>query len=139
MSLADNYSYAAAPRPWKNPYFKPSWAATGSGGKRNKPLKQVLVLERERVDKLQRERRETVERLRAEGQTVPSALCTEIVSCTSQYAAVDARRMPIADLTANNTVASSVEAPPSIIPPKKYCDVTGLEVRCTDLLISFNC
>lgn len=81
VTFADHYSYASAPRPFKNPYFRPSWASTGTGGKRNKPLKQVLVIERERVDKIQRERREIVDRLRTEGQPVPSELLADVVSC----------------------------------------------------------
>jgi len=32
----------------------------------------------------------------------------------------------------DNPTYTSIEAPPSLLPPKKYCDITGLEAPYTD-------
>lgn len=52
---ADEFNYADSPRPFKNlAYSRPG---QGQHGKRNKSLKQILALERERVDRLLEERK----------------------------------------------------------------------------------
>jgi INO80 complex subunit C len=60
---ASQFSFAAAPKPFKNPHFT-RHSAPGGPGKRNKTLKQILTLERERVDDEARRRREKREERR---------------------------------------------------------------------------
>jgi hypothetical protein len=56
---------------------------------------------------------------------------SEVVSCKlKSHSEVSFCLRRCADQSATSRrVDSSVEAPPSLLPPKKYCDVTGLEVR----------
>lgn len=91
--------------------------------RRAKNLKAVLTQERER-ERLERERRrqEREEKMDVDGESgssqvqdedLPSCMC--IAACTAWGT----------DLSTD----SSIEAPPSVLPPRKYCDITGLEVR----------
>jgi hypothetical protein len=52
---ADDFNYANSPRPFKNPYFTRGAATVGA--RKNKALKQVLALERERIDRILEERK----------------------------------------------------------------------------------
>jgi hypothetical protein len=64
------------PKPFKNPHY----SVKAAGGKRNKSLKQILALERERVDRLEAAKREGRIKAEQEGRTVE---WKESVSCES--------------------------------------------------------
>ncbi|BGP40110.1 chromatin-remodeling complex subunit ies6 [Rhodotorula kratochvilovae] len=134
---ADEFNYADVPRPFKNPYY--SRQLQGQGGKRNKSLKQILALERERVDRLLEDRK----------QRVLAAVAEEHGAAPAEGMQVDgaeegAQRTPEDEARAAETERrlqeafhevvsyASVEAPPSLMPQKRYCDVTGLDAKYTD-------
>ncbi|KAM0791166.1 hypothetical protein ACM66B_005650 [Microbotryomycetes sp. NB124-2] len=95
---AEEASFADTWRPFKNRAY---FAQRAASSKRNKTLKQVLIIERERVEqKLQQQK---LEREQNPDQHLP-----EVVSFMT------------------------VDAAPSVIPPKKYCDITGLEGKYVD-------
>ncbi|KIP05891.1 hypothetical protein PHLGIDRAFT_128609 [Phlebiopsis gigantea 11061_1 CR5-6] len=102
-TLAEQLSYLHYARPFKNPYY------TKNVNRRAKNLKAVLTQERER-ERVERERRrqEREERMEVDGATEDD--------------------VPEEDLP----TYSSIEAPPSVLPQRKYCDVTGLEGPYTD-------
>lgn len=60
ISLAEDYSYTEAFKPFKNPNYI-SKNLTGVG-RRNKSIKQILVVERERGERGNRERRQMRDR-----------------------------------------------------------------------------
>ena len=108
----------SAQRPFKNPAY------TKNASRRTKNLKTVLGQERER-ERLEREKRRAdreeamdVDGAAAVGAVVeddmPSCRRSDAGSCHLAH-----RRDP--DL--------SIEAPPSVLPQRRYCDITGLEVR----------
>ncbi|KAJ7083630.1 hypothetical protein B0H15DRAFT_850205 [Mycena belliarum] len=101
-SLAEQLSYLDNPRPFKNPNY-----AKKTGFRRSKNLKAVLTQERER-ERAERERRR-VERLE-NGMDVDG-------------------EPPIEEEIPTYT---SIEAPPSLMPQRHYCDITGLEAPYTD-------
>ncbi|WFC97188.1 chromatin-remodeling complex subunit ies6 [Malassezia brasiliensis] len=115
---SEELSVFHAPRPFKAAAFVER--ASGST-KRNKTLKQILNMERDAqlqrlgVDKKRKEakRRRTTEETAAE----PEAAATP-ASPTDEGA--ERRMVP---------TYTSVEAPPSLLPAKRYCDITGLQVR----------
>ncbi|KAM0752411.1 hypothetical protein T439DRAFT_324494 [Meredithblackwellia eburnea MCA 4105] len=118
-SLADEYSYATVDRSFKNQDYRKNL------NRRNKTLKQILATERERVDKLAKDKREQEEAAKAAAlesgtETAPM----QVDGASSSKAASTA----FADMV----TYSSVEAPPSLQPAKKYCDVTGLEAPYVD-------
>ncbi|CCL99894.1 uncharacterized protein FIBRA_01919 [Fibroporia radiculosa] len=91
------------PRPFKNPnYMK-------NANRRTKNLKAVLAQERER-ERVERERRrlEKEENMDVDGEPGESTPDEEMPT----YA--------------------SIEAPPSVLPQRRYCDITGLEGPYTD-------
>ena len=119
QSLAEQLSYLQYPRPFKNPNY------TKNANRRTKNLKAVLTQERER-EKNERERRrlEKEESMDVDGQPaqedpleddLPTCEFQGFVlrSCFSSWCVTDA----------------SIEAPPSVLPQRRYCDITGLEVR----------
>ncbi|GBE84536.1 Chromatin-remodeling complex subunit ies6 [Sparassis crispa] len=102
-SLAEQFSYMNEPRPFKNPdYVK-------TPNRRAKTLKILLAQERER-DRLDRERRrqEKEDNMDVDGEPSNATLEEDIPT----YA--------------------SIEAPPSVLPQRRYCDITGLEGPYTD-------
>ncbi|TEB27849.1 hypothetical protein FA13DRAFT_839663 [Coprinellus micaceus] len=101
-SLAEQLSYLNNPRPFKNPYYNKNV------NRRAKNLKTVLTQEREK-DRL---RREALRQARAERT---------------------ANGMDIDDGEDEEELNySSIEAPPSVLPQRHYCDITGLEAPYTD-------
>ncbi|KAF7324905.1 YL1-C domain-containing protein [Mycena kentingensis (nom. inval.)] len=105
-SLGEQLSYLDYPRPFKNPnYIKKS------ANKRSKHLKAVLTQERER-ERVERERRQQV---RAD-----NAMEVD-----------EAGAAPVVEEEDFPTY-TSIEAPPSLLPQKHYCDITGLEAPYTD-------
>ncbi|KAI0084975.1 hypothetical protein BDY19DRAFT_968330 [Irpex rosettiformis] len=103
-TLAEQLSYLHNPRPFKNPNY------TKNVNRRAKNLKAVLTQERER-ERVERERRrlEREQRMDIDGQPSTNDLAED-------------------DLP----TYSSIEAPPSFLPQRKYCDITGLEGPYTD-------
>lgn len=110
-TLAETLSYLNEPRPFKNPAY------TKNANRRTKNLKTVLTQERER-ERLEREKR------RAEKEE-------ERMDVDSEEGAKKTTRSPSSDEEELPTY-SSIEAPPSILPQKHYCDITGLEAPYTD-------
>ncbi|KAK4051097.1 chromatin-remodeling complex subunit ies6 [Microbotryomycetes sp. JL221] len=95
---ADQVSFTMKPKPFKQTSYFESKRTTTTN-KRTKNLKQVLLIERERVEtKLQQQKLEN-------NQTNYQ---DQVVSFMT------------------------VDAAPSVIPPKKYCDITGLEAHYVD-------
>ncbi|KAI0725299.1 hypothetical protein C8Q72DRAFT_853139 [Fomitopsis betulina] len=103
MSLAEQFSYNHYPRPFKNPEY------TKNNNRRTKNLKAVLAQERER-ERVEREQRRNQ---REEQMDVDGAEQTHL---------------PDEDMP----TYSSIEAPPSVLPQRRYCDITGLEGPYTD-------
>ncbi|KAI0079153.1 hypothetical protein K474DRAFT_1659448 [Panus rudis PR-1116 ss-1] len=102
-TLAEQLSYLHSPRPFKNPKY------TKNANRRTKNLKTVLTQEREK-ERAERERRrqEREERMDVDGQGIDNTPEEEIPTY------------------------SSIEAPPSVLPPRRFCDITGLEGPYTD-------
>ncbi|KAH9896573.1 hypothetical protein C8Q73DRAFT_415691 [Cubamyces lactineus] len=103
-TLAEQLSYLHNPRPFKNPNY------TKNVNRRTKNLKAVLTQERER-EKNERERRrqEREENMDVDGKQAEGVPPEE--------------DMP---------TYASIEAPPSVHPQRRYCDITGLEGPYTD-------
>lgn len=113
----------SAPRPFKNPAY------TKNASRRTKNLKAVLGQERER-ERLEREKRraEREEAMEVDGAAAVGALMEDdIPSCTWPEAALSSPGpCPLSDRC---RLDLSIEAPPSVLPQRRYCDITGLEVR----------
>ncbi|KDQ55483.1 hypothetical protein JAAARDRAFT_159498 [Jaapia argillacea MUCL 33604] len=103
-SLAEQFSYLHAPRPFKNPNY------TKNVNRRAKNLKNVLTQERER-ERVERERR------RQEREEAME---------------VDEERREELNTEDDMPFYTSIEAPPSVLPPRRYCDITGLEAPYTE-------
>ncbi|TNY18338.1 hypothetical protein DMC30DRAFT_61534 [Rhodotorula diobovata] len=141
---ADEFNYADSPRPFKNlAYSRPG---QGQHGKRNKSLKQILALERERVDRLLEERKlRVLAEVDAEFGPAPQPPAAEGMQVDAAAPPLVAPQPTEADQRRAHEIErrlqeafhevvsySSVEAPPSLLPQKRYCDVTGLEAKYTD-------
>jgi INO80 complex subunit C len=119
QTLAEQHSYLHAPRPFKNPAYNKN------ANRRAKNLKNVLTQERER-ERADRERRrqEREARMDVDGDgsagANADALEEDYPTCELGTASVQHCLSVSADI--------SIEAPPSFLPQKKYCDITGLEV-----------
>ncbi|KAJ3001791.1 hypothetical protein NUW54_g6210 [Trametes sanguinea] len=105
QTLAEQLSYLHNPRPFKNPNY------TKNVNRRTKNLKAVLTQERER-ERTERERRrqEREENMDVDGEK-------------------KAEDMPLDE---DMPTYASIEAPPSVLPQRRYCDITGLEGPYTD-------
>ncbi|KAI0068516.1 hypothetical protein BV25DRAFT_1817359 [Artomyces pyxidatus] len=102
-SLAEQLSYLHLARPFKNPNY------TKNTNRRTKNLKTVLGQERER-ERQERERRrgEKEQEMEVDGEAHEPTAEEDLPSYLS------------------------IEAPPSVLPQKHYCDITGLEAPYTD-------
>ncbi|KAJ3811559.1 YL1 nuclear protein C-terminal domain-containing protein [Lentinula lateritia] len=103
-TLAEQLSYLHLPRPFKNPEY------TKNLNRRAKNLKNVMGQERER-ERAEREKRRL------------------------EKAEKDAMEVDGKEVTMENEEIPtylSIEAPPSVLPHKHYCDITGLEAPYTD-------
>ncbi|KAF7419500.1 chromatin-remodeling complex subunit ies6 [Pleurotus ostreatus] len=94
------------PRPFKNPNY------TKNANRRTKNLKAVLGQEKER-ERAERERRR---QQKSESMEVDEG-------AESKNPNVEEEDLP---------TYSSIEAPPSFLPQRRYCDITGLEAPYTD-------
>ncbi|KZP11665.1 hypothetical protein FIBSPDRAFT_799995 [Athelia psychrophila] len=104
-TLGEQLSYLHSPRPFKNPHY------TKNVNRRAKNLKAVLSQERER-ERLERERKRLEREQRAENGEDAMDVDDEDADALTSYAAI--------------------EAPPSFMPQRHYCDITGLEAPYTD-------
>ncbi|KAG0145395.1 hypothetical protein CROQUDRAFT_658701, partial [Cronartium quercuum f. sp. fusiforme G11] len=118
-SAADTLSYALIPKPFKDEKAR-------KGPRRNKTLKQILGAERLRAKQvaLSKAADGDVEMTAAPTMEEPTG---EPTSKKSKKEAV----LPV-NLDVNYLSYIAIEAPPSLIPPKKYCDITGLEAPYVD-------
>ncbi|KEI36247.1 uncharacterized protein L969DRAFT_91087 [Mixia osmundae IAM 14324] len=120
-SLAEQLSYADDPRPFKNPHYKPS------AQRRNKSLKQMLAAERDRYT------------LKGQKKVLPAStsMVVKLGGKKGSSQPDTARNSPdeeAARLVRTEEYISymNVEAPPSVLPAKKYCDLTGLVAPYVD-------
>ncbi|GAA5983722.1 hypothetical protein JCM10908_000395 [Rhodotorula pacifica] len=109
--LAEDLSFADAPRPFKSPYYSQRIASVT--GKRTKALKQIMTLERERVDALLEAKK------------------AQVLANESESASLDTEAK-LQRAFQEVVSFASVEAPPSLMPQKRYCDITGLEAKYQD-------
>ncbi|KAJ7198842.1 hypothetical protein GGX14DRAFT_573281 [Mycena pura] len=116
-SLAEQLSFLDYPRPFKNPHY------VKKAFRRSKNVKAVLTQERER-ERVERERRR-LERIES-GMEVDGEPSVEEDFPTCEYLSIARSQL----LTAR--VDTSIEAPPSLLPQRHYCDITGLEAPYTD-------
>ncbi|MBW0469453.1 hypothetical protein O181_009168 [Austropuccinia psidii MF-1] len=130
-SLAENLSYSMIPKPFKDEKNK-------KGPRRNKTLKQILAAERLRAkqvsDSLMKSNapEDDVEMASAiDDQSVSNDQAQQLPqSASSRKSKKEA--LPLFNPDVNYNAYIVIEAPPSLIPPKKYCDITGLEAPYVD-------
>ena len=130
QTLAEHLSLLHLPRPFKSTTY------ARNPTRRTKNLKNVLGQERER-ERAARERRRVAREERAAMAVDPGGEAMhvdgdgdtgetrddeedDVPTCTSPTP----RRAP-----AHPPTDTSIEAPPSLLPPRHYCDITGLDVR----------
>ncbi|KAA1091666.1 chromatin-remodeling complex subunit ies6 [Puccinia graminis f. sp. tritici] len=133
-SLADHLSYSMIAKPFKDDKIK-------KGPRRNKPLKQILAAERLRAkhvsDVLLKNNPtpdEDVEMTAAPDEQQPNSNDQQQQSQSQPAVNKKARREILGPVNpdVNYNTYMIIEAPPSVIPPKKYCDITGLEAPYID-------
>ncbi|KAG2122930.1 hypothetical protein DEU56DRAFT_831124 [Suillus clintonianus] len=105
-TLAEQLSYLHSPRLFKNTNY------AKNANRRTKNLKTVLGQERER-ERVERERRR--QERDSQAMDIYSEVKKELVEANEE--------MP---------TYLSIEAPPSVLPQRHYCDITGLEAPYTD-------
>ncbi|GAA5988243.1 hypothetical protein JCM11641_002098 [Rhodosporidiobolus odoratus] len=126
LATADDFNYANSPRPFKNPYYTRGAATIGT--RKNKALKQILSLERDKVDRLLEERKTAA--LASIDDELGMEMDDEDEARKEERRR---RREEVVQQVMQDVVSyASVEAPPSLLPQKRYCDVTGLEARYVD-------
>ena len=133
-SLAEQLSYMHLPRPFKNPGYNKNV------NRRAKNMKAIISQERER-ERAERERRRVLgksggggEGGDAEAMDVEPTDGVSLDALAEEVPTCNVDPFPVPQLTLTRTLDTSIEAPPSIWPPKHYCDITGLEVRTPPLL-----
>ncbi|SGY22668.1 BQ5605_C019g08839 [Microbotryum silenes-dioicae] len=130
-NYAEEHSYAHLPKPFKSA----QWAQRSSS-RRNKNLKQVIALEKERVDNVIKTRSETwvgaVPAAAANGGTSATTTTTGLMDVDSCECRVRFSLTPRRSCGIPLVVDMSIDAAPSVLPAKKYCDVTGLEAKYVD-------
>ncbi|KAL0959131.1 hypothetical protein HGRIS_014423 [Hohenbuehelia grisea] len=117
-SLAEQLSYLHHPRPFKNPDY------TKNVNRRTKNLKTVLGQERER-ERAERERKRVEREEKAEQ-------ADEMDVDGEESSPAKADKPMTLDGEEDLPTYASIEAPPSFLPPRHYCDITGLEAPYTD-------
>ncbi|KAJ3818724.1 hypothetical protein F5880DRAFT_1202922 [Lentinula raphanica] len=122
-SLAEQMSYLHLPRPFKNPGY------TKNVNRRAKNLKNVMGQERER-EKAERERRrmekmeKTEQDVQGQGQ---DAMDVDVDGNENHN-----ENENVVVVEEEIPTYLSIEAPPSFLPQKHYCDITGLKAPYTD-------
>ncbi|KAJ3752572.1 hypothetical protein EV360DRAFT_97371 [Lentinula raphanica] len=120
-SLAEQMSYLHLPRPFKNPGY------TKNVNRRAKNLKNVMGQERER-EKAERERRR-VEKMEKTEKTEQDVQGQDAMDVDEK---VYENHDVFVDVEEEIPTYLSIEAPPSFLPQKHYCDITGLKAPYTD-------
>ena len=117
--MAEQLSYLHYPKPFKNPNY------TKNVNRRAKNLKAVLGSERER-ERTEREKRrqEREEKMDVDGENAEEQTEEDLPTCKLSHRDSDILKCLTLVLDA------TIEAPPSVLPQRKYCDITGLEVCC---------
>ena len=110
--VVDYYNFYDAPRPFKNP----AW----HNNKRNKIFKQVMAIERERE-------RSALEAFKSSKQRL-----TEARNGETEVSAEELQQLEQLPESLNLTNWFTIECPPSLLPPAKLCDITGLAANYTD-------
>lgn len=114
MELRD---IANVPKPFKNPNWKPS-------SRRNKTVKQILSEEaRKEASQAQSG---AVTPANGAAASRPDDLATAVLEKNARAAG------PAPVTSAPPVTYMGIEAPPSLMPKKKYCDITGLPANYTD-------
>lgn len=108
-SLADTLSYLHIPKPFKNSKY------IRQGNKRNRSVKQLLAGDREREKAHHEQAKQAMQ--------IDQTPAAEHVFCDCFFTP-PTQFQPLIHRASD----SSIEAPPSILPPSKYCDITGLHV-----------
>ncbi|KAM6497306.1 hypothetical protein JOM56_007779 [Amanita muscaria] len=137
-TLAEQLSYMHLPRPFKNPHYNKN------ANRRAKNLKAVLSQERER-ERAERERRRLLKQGEIEMELdptgasedrAPDETTMDVDPDTSQAVKQDLEATevskPAGAVEEEVPAYTSIEAPPSVWPPRHYCDITGLEAPYTD-------
>lgn len=117
-TLAEQLSYLQYARPFKNPNYNKNV------NRRTKNLKAVLTQERER-EKNEREKRRLE---KEEGMDVDSQHPGQEDACEDDLPTCEQSVASYVSIRAHFTIDASIEAPPSVLPQRRYCDITGLEV-----------
>ncbi|KIO24726.1 hypothetical protein M407DRAFT_244335 [Tulasnella calospora MUT 4182] len=122
-SQAEQHSFATTPRPFKDLASK----AAAGGPRKAKAVKIMLLAERDRelaeVNKMKKQRAKVLaEKQKKEG---------EAMDIDGQEGGTKKEEPPVEDAL---ICYSTIEAPPSLIPPTRFCDITGLEAPYTDPL-----
>ncbi|KAG8897098.1 chromatin-remodeling complex subunit ies6 [Tulasnella sp. 403] len=137
-SQAETFSFSLTPRPFKNAEYLASKTAIQ---RKAKAVKIMLLAER---DKELAEVARMKKKKRQEAKAKAAALAADAGAGGSGKVGgdamdIDAKPIPkqeVGELAEEEVEAlicySSIEAPPSLIPPKRYCDITGLEASYTD-------
>ncbi|TIB76278.1 hypothetical protein E3Q22_03604 [Wallemia mellicola] len=108
--VVDYYNYYDTARPFKNP----KWSNT----KRNKIYKQVMAIERERE-------KQQLDSIKLDKQKLADIKAGELEASEEEIKELE-------NLPDSLTNFFTIECPPSLLPPAKYCDVTGLRANYTD-------
>ncbi|KLO11202.1 hypothetical protein SCHPADRAFT_855736 [Schizopora paradoxa] len=122
-TLAETLSYLNEPRPFKNRAY------TKNANRRTKNLKTVLTQERER-ERVERERRRAEREEETEAGDGEEKMDVDGDAPTPPPTLK--KRSPSSEEEEEMPTYSSIEAPPSILPQKHFCDITGLEAPYTE-------
>ncbi|KAL4080105.1 hypothetical protein V8B97DRAFT_1914210 [Scleroderma yunnanense] len=122
-TLAEQLSFLHSPRPFKNPSY------TKNLNRRTKNLKTVLTQERERERaERERKRQQKEEQERAAEVAMDVDTDNNAKKGGGNGGSVLSRLRSGEFLEDDVPTYTSIEAPPSLLPPRHYCDITGLEV-----------
>ncbi|KIM55352.1 hypothetical protein SCLCIDRAFT_304558 [Scleroderma citrinum Foug A] len=126
-TLAEQLSFLHSPRPFKSLVY------TKNANRRTKNLKTVLTQERERERAEREQRRQDREVL---ARAADDAMDVDTSNNTDKNSSVRVGSLSSKELHVaaeeDMPTYTSIEAPPSLLPPRHYCDITGLEAPYTD-------
>lgn len=121
-TLAEQLSFLHSPRPFKNPNY------TKNFNRRTKNLKTVLTQERER-ERAERERKR--QEREEQGHAADDAMDVDN-NADKNGNGVRVGGFSQVETEEDVPTYTSIEAPPSLLPPRHCCDITGLEAPYTD-------
>ncbi|KAG8965241.1 chromatin-remodeling complex subunit ies6 [Tulasnella sp. 419] len=127
LSLAETLSYQSNPRPFKNPNYVKSAAA-----RKARPVKVMLLAEREREEReIRYHRKRRQEKAEREKDTENRMDVDEQPPDDEKNSEKNSEESEVLD-DEELVFYSTLEAPPSLMPQKRFCDITGLEAPYTD-------